>query len=69
MITCIGSTRPLEDARIAYCELVRWLAADFDMDELEAHFLCTQAGRVRVGNMVDPEYALGASMLKSYLNQ
>ena len=70
MIMCIGSARPMEDAaRIAYRELVRWLAADFGMDELEAYFLCTQAGRVRVGNMVDPKYTLGASMLKSYLNQ
>lgn len=70
MIMCIGSARPMEDAaRIAYRELVRWLAADFGMDELEAYFLCTQSGRVRVGNMVDPKYTLGASMLKSYLNQ
>jgi amidase len=69
-IMCIGSARPMEDAaRIAYRELVRWLAADFGMDELEAYFLCTQAGRVRVGNMVDPKYTLGASILKSYLNQ
>jgi amidase len=69
-IMCIGSARPMEDAaRIAYRELVRWLASDFGMDELEAYFLCTQAGRVRVGNMVDPKYTLGASILKSYLNQ
>jgi amidase len=68
-IMCIGSARPMEDAaRIAYRELVRWLAADYRMDELEAYFLCTQAGRVRVGNMVDPKYTLGASMLKSYIN-
>jgi amidase len=70
MLMCIGSARPMEDAaRIAYRELVRWLAADFGMDELEAYFLCTQAGRVRVGNMVDPKYTLGASILKSYLSQ
>jgi hypothetical protein len=33
----------------------------------EAYFLMTQAGRVRVGNMVDPKYSLGASILKEYL--
>ena len=27
----------------------------------------SQAGKMRVGNMVDPKYSLGASMLKTYL--
>ena len=52
----IGSARPMEDAaRIAYRELIRWLVADFGFDELEAYFFLTQAGKMRVGNMVDPE--------------
>jgi len=64
----IGSGRPMEDAaRIAYRELVRWMAADFGYDELDAYMLLTQCGRVRLGNMVDPKYTLGASILKSYL--
>jgi acetamidase/formamidase len=67
-IMAIGSTRPMEDAaRIAYRELIQWLVADFGFDQYEAYFLLTQAGRVRVGNMVDPKYTLGASILKSYL--
>jgi acetamidase/formamidase len=67
-IMTIGSARPMEDAaRIAYRELVRWLAKDYGFDELEAYFLLTQAGRVRLGNMVDPKYTLGASILKSYI--
>jgi acetamidase/formamidase len=67
-IMTIGSARPMEDAaRIAYRELVRWLANDYGFDELEAYFLLTQAGRLRVGNMVDPKYTLGASILKTYL--
>jgi acetamidase/formamidase len=67
-IMTIGSARPMEDAaRIAYRELCRWLASDYGFDELEAYFLLTQAGRVRVGNMVDPKYTLGASILKTYL--
>jgi amidase len=68
VIMTIGSSRPMEDAaRIAYRELIRWLCADYGFDELEAYFLLTQAGRIRVGNMVDPKYTLGASILKSYL--
>jgi len=64
----IGSARPMEDAaRIAYRELIRWLAADFGFDEIEAYMLLTQCGRVRVGNMVDPKYTLGAAIEKSVL--
>ena len=67
-IMSVGSARPMEDAaRMAYRDLVRWLCADYGFDEAEAYFLCTQAGRVRLGNMVDPKYTLGASMLKKYL--
>ncbi|GAN75953.1 acetamidase/formamidase [Acidisphaera rubrifaciens HS-AP3] len=62
----IGSARPMEDAaRIAYRELTRWLAADFGFDEIDAYMLLTQCGRVRLGNMVDPKYTLGASIKKS----
>jgi len=64
-IMTIGSGRPMEDAaRIAYRELTRWLAADYGFDELDAYMLLTQAGRVRLGNMVDPKYTIGASVLK-----
>jgi amidase len=67
-IMAVGSARPLEDAaRMAYRDLIRWLVADYGFDEPEAYFLCTQAGRVRLGNMVDPKYTVGASMLKTYL--
>ena len=67
-IMSVGSARPMEDAaRMAYRDLVRWLAADYGFDESEAYFLCTQAGKVRVGNMVDPKYTLGASMKKSWI--
>lgn len=67
-IMSVGSARPMEDAaRMAYRDLVRWLAADYGFEESEAYFLCTQAGKVRVGNMVDPKYTLGASMKKSWI--
>ena len=65
----IGSARPMEDAaRIAYRELIRWMVADYGFEELDAYMLLTQAGRVRLGNMVDPKYSLGASILKKYLS-
>jgi amidase len=68
LIMTIGSARPMEDAiRIAYRELIRWLVEDYGWDKLDAYFFLTQAGRVRLGNMVDPKYTLGASLLKKYL--
>jgi acetamidase/formamidase len=67
-IMTLGSGRPMEDAaRIAYRELIRWLVTDYGWDKYEAYFFLTQAGRVRLGNMVDPKYTLGASVLKKYL--
>jgi len=58
----------MEDAaRIAYRELIRWMVAEYGFEELDAYMLLTQAGRVRLGNMVDPKYSLGASILKKYL--
>ena len=68
-IMAIGSARPLEDAaRIAYRELIRWMVADYGFEELDAYLFLTQAGRVRLGNMVDPKYTVGASVLKKYIN-
>jgi amidase len=61
----IGSARPMEDAaRMAYRDLVRWLHSDFGFDEIDAYMLLSQCGRVRLGNMVDPKYTLGASIEK-----
>ncbi|WP_149539630.1 acetamidase/formamidase family protein [Siccirubricoccus phaeus] len=67
-IMSVGSARPMEDAaRIAYRDLIRWLVDDYGYEESEAYFLCTQAGKMRVGNMVDPKYTLGALLLKSWI--
>lgn len=67
-IMTIGSGRPMEDAaRIAYRELIRWMVHDYGFETLDAYMLLTQCGRVRLGNMVDPKYTLGASVLKSIL--
>lgn len=67
-IMSIGSARPLEDAaRIAYRDLVRWVDAETGMGEDEAYMLLTMCGKVRLGNMVDPKYTVGASIDKKYL--
>jgi amidase len=67
-IMSIGSVRPMEDAaRIAYTDLIEWLVAEHDFDKWDAYMLLTQVGRVRLGNMVDPNYTIGASIDKRYL--
>ncbi len=64
----IGSARPMEDAaRIAYRELVRWVAAETGQSEADAYLLLTMCGKVRLGNMVDPKYSIGAAIEKKYL--
>jgi acetamidase/formamidase len=67
-IMVVGSARPMEDAaRIAYTELVKWLAADLGFDPLDAYQLLSQAGGLYVGNMVDTNYSLVAKCPKRYL--
>lgn len=43
------------------------MVAEYDFTEFDAHMLLTQAGRVRLENMVEPKYTLGASISKSLL--
>jgi len=45
----------------------RWIAAEHGFDEIDAYMLLGRAGRIRLGNMVDPKYTVGASILKKYL--
>jgi acetamidase/formamidase len=67
-IMVAGSARPLEDAfRIAHTELVRWIAAEFGLDELDAYQLVTQAAETPVANAVDPNYTVVAKIRKEYL--
>ncbi|TWU30256.1 acetamidase/formamidase family protein [Bythopirellula polymerisocia] len=67
-LMAIGSARPLEDAaRIAWKELITWLAEDFAFDTLEAYQLLGLAGQMRLGNMVDPNYSMVAKISKRWL--
>ena len=64
----IGSARPLEDAaRIAFYDLVTWLAADYGFERLSAYQLCSQVAQVRLANMVDVLYSVVAKFPKRYL--
>lgn len=67
-IMSIASIRPMENAaRIAYHDLIQWMVQDFGFDKWEAYFILTQIGKVHLGNMVNPNYTLGASIEKKYL--
>ena len=64
----IGSARPMEDAaRIAFFDLVTWLASDYGFDRLAAYQLCSQVAHVRLANMVDILYSVVAKFPKRYL--
>ena len=66
----VGSARPMEDAaRIAYAELVEWIAADYGFDLLDAYQLLTQLGELYVGNMVDTYYSMVAGVAKEHLGE
>lgn len=64
----VGSARPMEDAaRIAFHDLVTWLADDHGFERMSAYQLCSQVARVRVANMVDILYSVVAKFPKRYL--
>src|SRR5688500_12361899 len=67
-IMVAGSVRPLIDAlRIAYVELIDWLVADYGFEKMEAYQVVSQAGVVRVANIVDPNYTVIAKFPKALL--
>jgi len=67
-IMSAGSYRPLEDAaRIAYNDLVRWIAANYKMDLQDAYQLVSQTAETDLAQMVDPNYTVVVKMPKKYL--
>ncbi len=67
-IMVAGSVRPLEDAyRIAYTQLVRWLAADYGLSTMDAYQLVSQVAKTGVANVVDTNYTVLAKFPKRYL--
>ncbi|GAA1582917.1 acetamidase/formamidase family protein [Actinoplanes couchii] len=67
-IMSVGCARPLEDAfRISQHDLVGWTARLTGLDVLDAYQLVSQAGTAPVGNVVDPNYTMLASLPKHLL--
>lgn len=67
-IMVAGSARPLIDAlRIAYVELIEWLVDEYGFEKMEAYQVVSQAGVVRVANVVDPNYTIVAKFPKALL--
>jgi acetamidase/formamidase len=67
-IMVAASARPLIDAlRIAYVELIEWLVADYGFEKMEAYQVVSQAGVVRVANVVDPNYTVVTKFPKRLL--
>lgn len=67
-IMTVGSVRPLSDAlRIAAVEMVEWLVADYGFEKWDAYQTVSQLAQIRVGNMVDPNYAVVVKIPKRFL--
>src|ERR1700758_181254 len=59
-IMAVGAYRPVDDAlRIAFTELVAWI--------MDAYELLGKVARIRLAEMVDPNYVVVASIEKKYL--
>jgi len=54
-------------ARAAYADLARRLIRHHGLSRNDAYLLLGQAGRLRVGNMIDPFYSVLASIDRRYL--
>lgn len=64
----VGCARPLEDAtRIACAELIEWVIADYALPREDALLWLTQIIELRVGNVVDPNYAVVAKVNRKHL--
>jgi amidase len=64
----VGACRPLDDAfRIAFREMVGWLHDEHGLAELDAYQLLSQVARIRLSEMVDPNFVVVARLSKRYL--
>jgi acetamidase/formamidase len=67
-IMAVGAYRPVDDAlRIAFTELVGWIHEDYGLSELDAYELLGKVAKIRLAEMVDPNYVVVASIEKKYL--
>jgi acetamidase/formamidase len=67
-IGTIGCARPLEDAmRIAFEEMIYWLADDYGIQEPEAYMLLGQIAEARCTQVVNPKYTYICKVSKAIL--
>jgi len=67
-LMAVGAYRPLDDAlRIAFTELIAWIHADYGLSELDAYELLSKVARIRLSEMVDPNYVVIAKVPKKFL--
>jgi acetamidase/formamidase len=68
-IATIGCARPLEDAmRIAFEEMVYWLADEHGFSEPEAYMFLGQIAEARCTQVVNPKYTYICKVAKSFLS-
>lgn len=67
-IMAVGIYRPLEDAvRIAFTELIGWMHRDYGLSDTDAYELLSKVAKVRLAELVDPNYTVVASIDKQFL--
>jgi len=67
-IMTVGAYRPVDDAlRIAFTELVGWIHEEYGLSELDAYELLGKVAKIRLAEMVDPNYVVVAKVEKKYL--
>ena len=63
-VATTGSGRSFEDAiRLAFLELVLWIEERYGIDRFDGLMLCSQVGKIRVGNL----WTVAAKIEKKYL--
>jgi acetamidase/formamidase len=63
-----GSLHSLIDAvRVAQVEMLNWLMRDYGFEKFEGWQILSQAGTMRIGNIVDPNFTVVAKFPKALL--
>jgi amidase len=69
-IMTLCSAKPLEDAtRLAFQELVNWMATDYGWHRDDAYMFLSIAAKARIAQIVDPLYTVAAKLPKKYLQK
>ena len=67
-LMAVGAYRPLDDClRIAFSELVVWVQRDYGLSALDAYELLSKVAKIRLSEMVDPNYVVIAKIDKRFL--